>query len=573
MVEETGLARSLTSYGDADFALYLRRSFARSMGYSSEMLERPVVGIADTASDFNSCHRHFPELVEAIKRGVLAAGGLPLRFPTISLGEIFLSPTSLLFRNQMAMDSEEMIRAQPMDAVVLLGGCDKTIPAQLMGALSADRPAIQVVAGPMLTARYRGERVGACTDCRRFWARYRAGEIDDQEIERVEATLATTAGTCAVMGTASSMAIIAETLGMTLPGTAAIPAVHADRLRAAEASGAAAVDLARTRCRPRQIITAEAIENALRALLAVGGSTNALLHLTAIAGRAGIDLDLHDLNALSDSTPVLVDLKPSGEHYMEDFFAAGGVGALLRELRPLLHLDCQTLTGETLGERLSRGEGYVDRQVIRSLDDPLQERGGLVALFGSLAPGGAIMKRSAADPRLFEHEGRAVVFSSLDDLAERIDAPDLDVDAGDILVLQNAGPTSPAAMPEAGYLPIPAKLARAGVRDMLRISDARMSGTAYGSVVLHVTPDATSGGPLGAVQTGDRIRLSMKERRLELLVPASELAKRPRAHFEPPTRGYARLHHEQVLQADRGCDLDFLRDTPTRGTAPAMSEE
>ncbi len=573
MVEEIGLARSLTSYGDADFALYLRRSFARSMGYSSEMLERPVVGIADTASDFNSCHRHFPELVEAIKRGVLAAGGLPLRFPTISLGEIFLSPTSLLFRNQMAMDSEEMIRAQPMDAVVLLGGCDKTIPAQLMGALSADRPAIQVVAGPMLTARYRGERVGACTDCRRFWARYRAGEIDDQEIERVEATLATTAGTCAVMGTASSMAIIAETLGMTLPGTAAIPAVHADRLRAAEASGAAAVDLARTRCRPRQIITAEAIENALRALLAVGGSTNALLHLTAIAGRAGIDLDLHDLNALSDSTPVLVDLKPSGEHYMEDFFAAGGVGALLRELRPLLHLDCQTLTGETLGERLSRGEGYVDRQVIRSLDDPLQERGGLVALFGSLAPGGAIMKRSAADPRLFEHEGRAVVFSSLDDLAERIDAPDLDVDAGDILVLQNAGPTSPAAMPEAGYLPIPAKLARAGVRDMLRISDARMSGTAYGSVVLHVTPDATSGGPLGAVQTGDRIRLSMKERRLELLVPASELAKRPRAHFEPPTRGYARLHHEQVLQADRGCDLDFLRDTPTRGTAPAMSEE
>ncbi|MCP4036367.1 MAG: dihydroxy-acid dehydratase, partial [bacterium] len=326
MVEEIGLARSLTSYGDADFALYLRRSFARSMGYSSEMLERPVVGIADTASDFNSCHRHFPELVEAIKRGVLAAGGLPLRFPTISLGEIFLSPTSLLFRNQMAMDSEEMIRAQPMDAVVLLGGCDKTIPAQLMGALSADRPAIQVVAGPMLTARYRGERVGACTDCRRFWARYRAGEIDDQEIERVEATLATTAGTCAVMGTASSMAIIAETLGMTLPGTAAIPAVHADRLRAAEASGAAAVDLARTRRRPRQIITAEAIQNALRALLAVGGSTNALLHLTAIAGRAGIDLDLRDLNALSDSTPVLVDLKPSGEHYMEDFFAAGGVG-------------------------------------------------------------------------------------------------------------------------------------------------------------------------------------------------------------------------------------------------------
>ncbi len=566
MVEKIGLAQSLTNYGDADFALYLRRSFARSMGYSSEMLARPVVGIADTASDFNNCHRHFPELIEAVKRGVLAAGGLPLRFPTISLGEVFLSPTSLLFRNQMAMDCEEMIRAQPMDAVVLLGGCDKTVPAQLMGALSADRPAIQLVAGPMLTSRYRGERLGACTDCRRFWARYRAGEIDEQEIGEVEAGLVTTAGTCAVMGTASSMAIIAETLGMMLPGTAAIPAVHADRLRAAEASGKAAVALAKTGRTPRQVITAKAIENSLRVLLAVGGSTNAVLHLTAIAGRAGIDVDLADLNALSDTTPVLVDLKPSGEHYMEDFFAAGGVGALLRELRPLLHLDCLTVTGETLGERLAASNDYVDRKIIRPLADPVQERGGLVALFGSLAPRGALMKRSAADPKLFEYEGRAVVFSSLDDLAQRIDDPDLDVCEGDILVLQNAGPTSPAAMPEAGYLPIPAKLARRGVRDMLRISDARMSGTAFGTVVLHVTPDAASGGPLGIVRSGDRIRVSVVQRRLELLVSSEELARRPRTPIDPPSRGYARLHREQVLQADRGCDLDFLRHTPTRSS-------
>jgi dihydroxy-acid dehydratase len=564
MTRERGLARNLTHYGDRDFALYLRRSFARSMGYSRELLERPVVGIIDTRSDFNNCHRHFPELIEAVKRGVLAAGGLPLAFPTISLGEVFLSPTSLLFRNLMAMDTEEMIRAQPMDAVVLLGGCDKTVPAQLMGALSAGRPAIQLVAGPMLTDHHRGERLGACTDCRRFWARFRAGEIDDAEIEEVEGRLATTAGTCGVMGTASTMAAIAETLGMTLPGTAAIPAVHADRLRAAEASGAAAVEMGEAGRTPDRIITPESVENALRVLLAIGGSTNGILHLTAIAGRAGIDVSLRRLNQLSDSTPVLVDLKPTGQHYMEDLFAAGGIGAVLRELRGLLNPDCMTVTGELLGERLSGEVGHVDRSVVHELSEPLQPQGALVALFGSLAPRGAIFKRSAADPALFEHEGRAVVFSSPDDLAQRIDDPELEVHPEDILVLQNAGPTSPSGMPEAGYLPIPAKLARAGVRDMLRISDARMSGTAFGSVVLHVTPDAASGGPLGAVRSGDRIRLSVAEHRLDLLVPPEELQRRSRETFEAPSRGYAKLHHEQVLQADQGCDLDFLRKTPTR---------
>jgi dihydroxy-acid dehydratase len=563
MSEPFGLSRGLTHYGDPDFALYLRRSFARAMGYSSEALARPVIGIADTFSGFNNCHRHFPELIAAVKRGVLMAGGLPLVFPTISLGEVFLAPTSLMFRNLMAMDTEEMIRAQPMDAVVLVGGCDKTVPAQLMGAISAGRPAIALVAGPMLTARWRGERLGACTDCRRFWARYRAGEIDSREIAEIEGNLATTAGTCAVMGTASTMAAIAETLGMILPGTAAIPAVHADRLRAAEATGQAAMRLAASRLTPERIVTPAAVENALRVLMAIGGSTNAVLHLTAIAGRAGIDLDLAHLNAISDETPVLVDLKPTGPHYMEDLFAAGGIGAVLRELKPLLHLDCMTVSGETLGERLAAPAGPVDRAVIRPLAEPVQKEGGLVALFGSLAPRGAIFKRSAAAPKLFEKEGRAVVFSSREDLAARIDDPDLDVTPDDFLVLQNAGPASPSGMPEAGYLPIPQKLARAGVKDMVRISDARMSGTAYGSIVLHVTPDAASGGPLARVRTGDRIRLSVRERRLDLLVAPEELARRPLTPPPLPERGYARLYHREILQADRGCDFDFLRKYPS----------
>jgi dihydroxy-acid dehydratase len=557
-----GLTRGLTNYGDPDFSLYLRRSFASSMGYSRDMLARPVVGIATSASGFNNCHRHLPELTEAVKRGVLAAGGLPIEFPTISLGEAFLHPTSMMFRNLMSMDVEEMIRAQPMDAVVLIGGCDKTVPAQLMGALSADRPAIQLVAGPMMTTRYGGERLGACTDCRRFWGKFRAGEISEQEIRGIEANLATTAGTCAVMGTASTMACLAEALGMTLPGTAAIPAVHADRLRAAEASGARAVALIGGGLRPSQVITEAAVENALRVLLAIGGSTNGIVHLTAIAGRAGARVALDRLNQLSDTTPVLVDLKPTGAHYMEDFQAAGGLGAVLRELAPLLHLDCPTVSGESLGERLSRDGGPVDRAVIRPLDQPIQKHGGLVALFGSLAPKGAILKRSAADPALFETEGRAVVFGSLEDLAARIDDPDLEVAANDFLVLQNAGPKSPAAMPEAGYLPIPAKLAKAGVKDMVRISDARMSGTAFGTIVLHVAPDAAAGGPLGLVRTGDRIRLSVAERRLDLLVEPEELARResgrPPAEA-PPERGYAKLYRDQVLQADEGCDFEFLR--------------
>src|SRR3954462_1462656 len=474
-----GFARGLTNYGDAGFSLYLRRSFAKSMGYSKEMLARPVVGIADSRSGFQNRPRHFPELIEAVKRGVLAAGALPIEFPTVSLGEVFLSPTSMMFRNLMSIDVEEMIRAQPMDAVVLVGGCDKTVPAQLMGALSADVPAVQLLAGPMMPMSFHGERLGACTDCRRFWAMHRAGKVDEKGIDEVEGNLATTAGTCAVMGTASTMASIAEALGMALPGTAAIPAVHADRLRAAEESGRRAAELAKNPIRPSQVITEKSVENALRVLLAIGGSTNAIVHLTAIAGRAGIKIDLKRLNALSDSTHVLVDLKPTGQHYMSDLFAAGGVGAGRRELKPLLPLECMTVAGLTLGEVLEKQHPWVDRAVVKPFAEPLAKEGGLVALFGSLAPNGAILKRSAADPSLFEREGRAVVFTSLDDLAARVDTPELDIKPDDFMVLRTAGPKSGSAMPESGSLPIPQKLARAGLKDMVRISDARMSGTAY----------------------------------------------------------------------------------------------
>jgi len=559
----TGIAHGLTNYGDRDFSLYLRRSFAQSMGYSRSLLDKPVVGIAYTPSGFNNCHRHFPEMLEAVKRGVLTAGALPIEFPTISLGEVFLHPTSLKFRNLMSMDTEEMVRAQPMDAVVLMGGCDKTVPAQLMGAVSGGRPAVMLVAGPMMTGRHHGERLGACTDCRRFWAQYRASKVDDKEISEVEAKLATTAGTCAVMGTASTMACLAEALGMILPGTAAIPAVHADRLRAAEATGAAAVKLIGSKLTPDKIINQKSVENALRVLLAIGGSTNAIIHVTAIAGRAGVPVSLRQLNELSDSTPVLVNLKPVGNGYMEDLFAAGGMGALMREIKDLLHLDAMTVTGETLGERLEAdGAAWVDRKIIAERNKPLESHGGLVALFGNLAPRGAILKRSAADPKLFEVESRAVVFSSLEDLADRIDDPKLDVEPDDILVLQNAGPHSAAAMPEAGYLPIPKKLATKGVKDMVRVSDARMSGTAFGTIVLHVTPDSASGGPLGLVRNGDRIRLSVKGRSIELAVDEAELNRRAAAaksSTEQPQRGYAKLYAQEILGADEGCDFAFLK--------------
>ncbi|MEL6372744.1 MAG: dihydroxy-acid dehydratase [Pseudomonadota bacterium] len=569
---ERGFLRDLQTYGDRDFSIYMRRAFAKSMGYSGDELARPVVGIAYTHSRFNPCHRHFPELLDAVKRGIAAAGGLALEFPTISLHESTLAPNSMKFRNLMAMDTEEMIRAQPMDAVVLMGGCDKTVPAQLMGAISAGKPAIQLIGGPQMTSRYEEHRVGACTDCRKFWTRYRAGTLDDAQIEAVESRLVTTAGTCAVMGTASTMAAIAEALGMTLPGTAAIPAVHADRLRAAEATGARAVALARSDLTPDKIINQASIENAARVLLALGGSTNGVIHLAAIAGRAGLNLDLAAFNTWSDSTPVLAAVKPVGDtHYMEDFFAAGGIGAVLRELKDVLHADCLSVTGETLAERLAGEEkAYVDRAVIAARATPFEPEGGLVALFGSLAPEGAIIKRSAATPALFEREARAVVFTSLDDMAARLDNPDLDVTADDILVLQNAGPRSDHGMPEAGFLPIPKKLLAAGVKDMIRLSDARMSGTAYGTIILHVAPDTGAGGPIALVRDGDRIRLSVKERRLDLLVDEATLDARRAALTACSSgnhRGYDRLFREHVLQAPLGCDFDFCLPAGSPPTA------
>ena len=555
-----GIARNAPGYGDPDFAAYLRRSFYKSMGYSQAMLDKPVIGIVDTGSAFNNCHRTAPELIEAVKRGVLAAGGLPMPFPTVSLCEPSLFPTSMHYRNLAALDTEAMLTAQPMDAAVLIGGCDKTVPAQLMGAASSDIPSVQLVTGPMLASPYQGERLAACTDCRRYWAAYRAGKVTAERIEEIESRLASTAGTCGVMGTASTMACIAEALGFMPPGTSAIPAVHADRLRAAEEAGMLAMRFVTNPIRPSQLITEHSVENALRVLLALGGSTNAMIHLTAVAGRRGIKIDLRRVNELSDTTPVLVDLKPTGEGYMEDFHAAGGMPALLWELRDLLHHDVLDVTGTTLSERLAQ-PAFIDRRYIRARNEPVSPVGGLVALFGSLAPRGALLKRSAATPALFETEARCLVFDTPADLAARIDDPALDVVEGDILVLKNAGPLTPSGMPEAGYLPIPTKLGRAGVKDMVRISDCRMSGTAFGTIVLHVTPEAAAGGPLGLLETGDRVRLSVQNRSLDLLVAADELERRRAAWHPPatPPRGWDRLIHDQVLQADEGCDLRVLR--------------
>lgn len=558
-----GLANNLTEYGDREFALYLRRSFARAMGFSSEALRKPIVGILNTYSELNNCHRHFPQLVDAVKRGVWQAGGLPLEFPTISLGEVFLSPTSMLYRNLMAMDVESMLRAQPLDAVVLTGGCDKTLPALLMGAASAGLPAIVVAAGPMLTSQYQGERLGACTDCRRFWARFRRNEIDQAAIDTVEGQLAPTPGTCSVMGTASTMACVVEALGMMLPGGASIPAVYADRMRNAEESGKQAMTLLRLGLTPDKIMTPAAFENALHVLQAIGGSTNAIIHLTAIAGRLGVKLDLQRLNEIADTTPVLVDLKPTGSGYMEDFHRAGGMRVVLNEIKHLLHLDVLTVTGQTLGELLDEPYTFPTwQQVIYPASAPLQPKGGLIVLKGNLAPDGALLKRGAATPALLNKVGRAVVFTSLADIAVRIDSPELDVTPDDFLVLQNAGPLGGPGMPEAGYLPIPKKLAAAGVTDMVRISDARMSGTAFGTVVLHVAPEAAVGGPLALVRTGDLIELNSDRRELTLRVSDAELARR-RAEFSPPAasalRGYEALYLRYCQQANLGADLDFLR--------------
>ncbi len=560
-----GLRKGLTSYGDAGFSLFLRRAFIKAMGLGDDALARPIVGIANTASDYNPCHGNVPTLIEAAKRGVMLAGGLPMAFPTISLHESFSHPTSMFLRNLMALDTEEMIRAQPMDAVILIGGCDKTLPAQLMGAASAGLPAIVVPTGPMLTGQYKGETLGACTDCRRLWAQHRAGRLDAAEMDDISGRLAPTVGTCMVMGTASTIGCVVEAMGLCLPGGATVPATFADRTRIAEASGTAAVRLARTGGPTlRDLITPASLRNAMVVLQAIGGSTNAVIHLTAIAGRLALPFDLDTFDAIGREVPVLVDLKPSGQHYMEHLNAAGGVSRLLQELRPWLDSGTVTVDGRTLDAVATAAEQVPGQTVIRTTETAIHRGGGLAVLRGSLAPRGALLKRSAATPALLRHEGPALVFDGLEDMAARLDTDDLPVTAESVLVLRNAGPIGAPGMPEAGAIPIPAKLARQGLRDMLRISDARMSGTAFGTIVLHVTPEAADGGPLALVHDGDMVRLDADARTIDLLVGEADLAARRsdwRRPAAPPgsDRGYLRLFLEQVLQADEGCDFRFCR--------------
>ncbi len=556
----TRIDRNPTSYADAGFSRYLRRAFLASAGFDRADLDRPIVGIADTSSDYTTCHRDMPAVVQAVKRGVLEAGALPLVFPTASLAEILLSPTSMLYRNLLAMETEEMIRAQPMDAVVLLGGCDKTVPAQLMAAVSANVPAISVVTGPMMTGSWRGERLGACTDCRGYWSRHRAGEITATEIDEIEQSLCPTAGTCMVMGTASTVACMAEALGLMLPGGATAPSGSGDRLRNAVAAGRRAAELAVQPLRPREILQPAAFTNALTVLMATSGSTNAIIHLLAIARRAGVSLSLDDIDAVSERVPLLVDCKPAGAGYLEDLHRAGGVPVVLKALSPLLDLSVVGVSGRTLGDLLGEVSPPASWQrTIRTLEAPLGPTGALVTLRGSLAPDGAVIKRAAATPALLRHAGPAVVFESPEDAAARIDDPALAITPQHVLVLRNAGPVG-AGMPEAGSLPIPRYLAAAGVRDMVRVSDARMSGTAYGTVVLHCSPEAATGGPLALVRDGDIIELDVSARRIDVRVEDTVLARR-RAEFRPPAlpeRGWRRLYAEHVLPAHLGADLDFL---------------
>jgi dihydroxy-acid dehydratase len=559
-----GLRKGLTSYGDPEFSLFLRRVFIKAMGYSDDALERPIVGITNTYSDYNPCHGNVPQLVEAVKRGVMLSGAMPFAFPTISIHESFSHPTSMYLRNLMAMDTEEMIRAQPMDAVVVIGGCDKTLPAQIMAAASVDLPTVVVPVGPMVVGHHKGEVLGACTDCRRLWGAFRAGTIEQGEIEQVEERLAPSVGTCMVMGTASTMACVTEALGLSLPMSGTIPAPHAERIRLAEASGRRAAEMAVTGGpRPSELLTPQAFRNAEVVMQAIGGSTNGLIHLTAIANRTTHRLDLDGFDRLGREVPVLVDLKPSGAHYMEHFHHAGGVPKLMAELGDLIDLDAKTVTGGTLRDVVARAQQVPGQDAIRTRANPITREGAMAVLRGNLAPDGAVIKQSAATSALLQHTGRAVVFESVEDMTLRIDDQNLDVKADDVLVLRNAGPKGAPGMPEAGYLPIPQKLLRAGVKDMVRISDARMSGTAFGTIVLHIAPEAAAGGPLALVRSGDQIQLDVANRRISLLVDDAELIKRRRMLPQKKTpqwaqRGYAHLLYDSILQADQGCDFDFM---------------
>jgi len=565
--------RSSAWFDRDDLDGFLHRAWLKTEGVSDSAFRgRPVIGICNSWSELTTCNAHLREVAQAVKRGVLQAGGLPLEFPVISLSEPFMKPTTMLFRNLMAMDVEESIRAHPLDGVVLLAGCDKTQPASLMGAASADVPAIVVSGGPMLNGRWRGESLGSCSDCFRFYDERRAGRITEDEWRELESSINRSHGHCMTMGTASTMACVTEALGMGLPGGAAIPAVDARRYQLAESAGRQVVALAQAGIRPSDILKAGAFENAVRVLHAIGGSTNAIIHLIAVAGRAGVDLPLERFDELSETTPWLVNVKPSGRHLMEEFFSAGGVPALMKELAELVDPDQMTVSGRTVGENIAGAE-ILDGEVIARRSAPLSSDGALVVLKGNLCPDGAVIKRSAADPKLLRHEGRAVVFRDIHDLHARVDDPDLDVEADSVLVLQNGGPVGAPGMPEWGQLPIPKKLLRSGVTDMVRISDARMSGTSYGAVVLHVAPESAVGGPLAFVRTGDLVRLDVPGRRLDVMIPDEEMERRRRAWrppADPDVRGYRKLFKEHVLQANEGCDFGFLRGR-SEATEEAMT--
>ena len=538
-----------------------RRAWLRSEGFPADVFDgKPVIGICNSWSELNNCNAHLRDVAAAVKRGVWAAGGVPLEFPTISLGEMFMRPTTMMYRNLMAMDVEESIRANPLDAVVLLCGCDKTTPAQLMGAASADIPAMVVPGGPMLAGQWRGQRLGSGTDGKKLFDQFRTGRITEEEWCEIEGCIARTAGHCTVMGTASTMTSLAEALGMTLPGSANIPAPDSRRMAIAELSGRAVVGMIEPELKPSRILTRAAFENAITVLMALGGSTNAVIHLIAIAGRLGIQLALEDFDRISRRTACIVDVMPSGRFLMEDLFHAGGVPAVMNRIEDLLHGDCETVNGKTIGENIS-GAIPLNGDIIRPRDRPLYPEGGIAVLRGNLAPNGAVIKQSAASQDLLQHRGRAYVFETRAEMLAEVEREDLPVDRNTILVMRNCGPKGAPGFPEWGHIPMPRKLLNEGVTDIVRISDARMSGTSYGTVVLHVTPESAVGGPLALVQTGDEILLDVPGRKLELLVPAQELDRRARLSQPPPRhydRGYGRLFLDHVTQADLGCDFDFL---------------
>jgi len=548
--------------GNTDYYSFARRAWMRSEGFSSDFFQnKPVIGICNSWSELNNCNAHLRMVAEAVKRGVFAAGGFPLEFPTISLGEMFMKPTTMLYRNLMAMDVEEMIRANPLDAVVLLCGCDKTTPAQLMGAASADLPAIMVPGGPMLSGQWRDRMLGSGTDGRKLFDLFRTGRVTEEQWCEIEGGISRSAGHCTVMGTASTMTSLAEALGMTLPGCANIPAPDSRRLTMAEMSGRRAVELVLEDLRPSQIMTRQALENAITVDMAIGGSTNAVVHLIAIAGRLGIDLNLDDFDAISRRTPYIANVKPSGEYLMEDFFYAGGLPVVMKEILHLLHGDAMTVTGKPLRENLEKVECH-RREVIRTAAEPLHPEGGTVVLYGNLAPDGAVIKQTAASPHLLQHRGKAYVFENYEQMRAQIDSMDLPVTKDSILVMKNCGPKGAPGFPEWGHIPMPKVLLEQGVSDVVRISDARMSGTSFGTVVLHAAPESALGGPLAVVQNGDEIQLDVAGRQIELCTPSQEIHRRLETFIPAPPkydRGYGRLFLEHVTQANLGCDFDFLR--------------